>query len=747
MDPSTSAGGSSDPVSRGAEADTIRVLHVDDDPGFAELAAEFLHGEDDRFEVVSETRVGTALDRLEKADIDCVVSDYQMPDMTGIEFYEAVTDRYPELPFILFTGEGSEEIASRAISTGVTDYVRKGAGRTPFELLGNRIDHAVRQARASQRLEYQRKQYKDLFEQAPVMYVLVRDEDGVPIIEDCNDRFIEKLGYDRSAVIGSPTTAFFTAESAAKVHQGGGYERALQGEFDVEERTLVTKDGEEIETILRASPRLDDKGTVIGVQTLYLDVTEQSRRAEELERYETIIEASGDPVYTVDAEGRMTFINDAFCELVGYDEDELVGEPVDVVMDGEDIERGEALIRELLTTEKERGTFEMDLIRADGERVTCEAHVALLPFEDEFRGTTGIHRVITERKERERQLERQKEQLSLYEAIVEGTNDGVFVFAADGTVEFVNSRVLELSGMTDGAIQGEPVAVFADAGIVEPDDLDRLTTVIEAIGSGETAEERIELDVSLPSPVETLDMRLTALQPSNEETRTSVLAFSRDITEERNQQEQLERQNERLEEFASIVSHDLRNPLNVADGRLELAQLECESEHLDAVKRAHQRMQTMIEDLLTLARQGQSVAEVEPVPLAAIAENCWRNVETREATLNIEADAVIQADRSRFQSLLENLFGNAVEHGGDAVTITVGDLHGGGFFVEDDGQGIPAEIRARVFESGFSTVDDGTGFGLSIVRQIAAAHGWDVSLAEGADGGARFEVTGVTRNA
>lgn len=741
MGPSAGAGSSRDPIPSGEDRDSIQILHVDDEPGFADLAADFLEEEDDRFEVVTETSAQAALDRLDDLDVDCVVSDYQMPEMTGIELYEAVEDRHPDLPFILFTGEGSEEIASRAISVGITDYVRKGVGSTPFELLGNRIDQAVQQYRVDKRIEYQRKQYKDLFDHAPVMYVLVRDVDGDPVIEDCNDRFIEKLGYDRDQVIGSPTTEFFTEESAAKVYEGGGYERALQGEFDLEERTLVTADGQEIETVLRASPRLDEQGTVIGVQTLYLDITEQSQRAQELERYETIIEASGDPVYTVDADGRLTFINDAFCELVGYDEDDLIGEPVDVVMDQDDIEQGEELIRELLRTEKDRGTFEMDLICATGERVTCEAHVALLPFEDEFRGTTGIHRVITERKERERQLERQKEQLSLYEAIVEGTNDGVYVFDMDGTVEFVNSRVRELAGMTSEELKGAHVSIFSDAGLIGDAELGEITETIDSFATGEAEEARIELSVNLQTSVETLDMRLTTLEAGMAE--RYVLAFTRDITEERNQQEQLERQNERLDQFASIVSHDLRNPLNVAEGRLELAQMECDSDHLESVERSHTRMQTLIEDLLALARDGQSVADVESVALDEIAQNCWRNVETYDATLSVEADSVIQADRSRFQSLLENLFGNAVEHGGRDVTITVGDLDGEGFFVEDDGDGIAPAHRDRVFESGFTTTQDGTGFGLAIVQQIASAHGWSVSLTDGRDGGARFEVTGV----
>lgn len=209
------------------------------------------------------------------------------------------------------------------------------------------------------------------------------------------------------------------------------------------------------------------------------------------------------------------------------------------------------------------------------------------------------------------------------------------------------------------------------------------------------------------------------------------------------QERQLERQNERLAEFASVVSHDLRNPLNVAQGRLELVRQECDCEHLDVALRAHERMETLVGDLMVLAREGERPIEVEPVVLEEIVGRCWRNVATSEARLAVETDVTIRADRNRLQQLLENLIRNAVEHGGTGVTVTVGDLEDG-FYVADDGPGIPEDDREAVFDFGYSTTQDGTGFGLNIVEQASDAHGWDVSVTESGDGGARFEITGVT---
>jgi signal transduction histidine kinase len=206
--------------------------------------------------------------------------------------------------------------------------------------------------------------------------------------------------------------------------------------------------------------------------------------------------------------------------------------------------------------------------------------------------------------------------------------------------------------------------------------------------------------------------------------------------------EDLAAKNEQLDQFLGVVSHDLRNPLNVAQGRLELAAEECDSDHLEPIDRSLDRMDTLIDDLLTLARQGEEIVETEPVDLATVSERCWDNVATADASLVVDADRTIEADRSRLQQLLENLFRNAVEHGGDDVRITVGEL-ADGFYVDDDGPGIPRDKREDVFESGYTTASDGTGFGLAIVAEIASAHGWTIDVTESDEGGARFEITGV----
>jgi signal transduction histidine kinase len=200
---------------------------------------------------------------------------------------------------------------------------------------------------------------------------------------------------------------------------------------------------------------------------------------------------------------------------------------------------------------------------------------------------------------------------------------------------------------------------------------------------------------------------------------------------------ELERKNEKLNEYADFLVHDLRNPLSVAKGHLEAVEEEVENPHLAEVGGALERMDDLIDDVLTLARAEQQSGERTTVDLGDISRDCWTHVATGGATLNVEATCQVRVDRSQLAQAFENLFRNSIEHGGNEVT--VGTLPNG-FYVEDDGSGIPDSDIETVFEANFTTSPDGTGFGLRIVEE----HGWSVSTSSGSEGGARFEVTGVT---
>ena len=214
------------------------------------------------------------------------------------------------------------------------------------------------------------------------------------------------------------------------------------------------------------------------------------------------------------------------------------------------------------------------------------------------------------------------------------------------------------------------------------------------------------------------------------------------------QRTELKRQADRLEAFASVVSHDLRNPLEVARARLEAARTTVDGDatraELDTVEDSLDRMEEIIDDALALARIGPAAVDPAEVSLADATRTAWDGVATGEATLTVTAPAetVVVADETYLRRLFENLFRNAAEHAGSAPTVTVAVTETG-FRVDDDGPGIPPDRREEVTEAGHTTATAGTGFGLSIVEEIAAAHGWQLSVEASETDGARFTFTGV----
>jgi len=248
------------------------------------------------------------------------------------------------------------------------------------------------------------------------------------------------------------------------------------------------------------------------------------------------------------------------------------------------------------------------------------------------------------------------------------------------------------------------------------------------------------------------------------EGRSSRVVVFRDVTA-------LKRQNERLERVGHTIAHDLRNPLNVAQGQLELARADDTDaeDHLDRVADSHRRMADIIDEILEMARD-EDAGRTDRHSLRAVAERAWENVDTADADLSLDADlGSVEADEDQLASAFENLFRNAVEHGSassrppsdDAVehgstsprsgthenavergtdaTVRVGALDGEGFYVADDGPGIPERDREAVFEHGFTTRNGGNGVGLSVVADVADRHDWCVTVTDSENGGARFE--------
>ena len=838
-------------ATRAERTDTVRVLYVDDQPDFADMAAAFLEREDDRFDTETVRTASDGLSRLTESTFDCVISDYDMPGQSGIEFLRTVRNEWPDLPFILFTGKGSETVASDAISAGVTDYLQKSSGTEQYELLANRVLNAVGKVRAEQQIKTEQERSQALFDRLSQPAVEVRYESDEPIVRQVNAAFTDVFGYGSEAMIGDSLDTHIVPDDRSDeaveindhVRSGGSLESVevtretadgrrkflLQnavyddgsGGFviytDITDRSERAELLERNRDLLRHTQQLakvggweadvetgtqrwtqetysihgldpeedpvpsieagldfyhpDDRATIetavdncrthgeayeldlrlitaeddqkwvrVAGEPVYdgddiakirgaiCDITQQRERQQELEQIETLFRNTQDHLFLIDVGEPFTIerLNPAWEDTPGISVEESCGRAVRDVLGEEQANRVEHRYRECVERRTEL-EYEEQLQFGDAD-IRWETRIAPVVIGGEVEYIAGASRDVTEIEERRRRMSELKQQ---YQILTENFPDGA-VYLIDTNLQHVRARGEELEkvGLSPADIEGcTPHDAFPD-GIA-----DELCQHYEQAFDGTTADFRQEYRG------EHYRVRVTPVRTDGEEPNY-IMAVAQNVTEYVEDRRKLEEQNKQLDRFASVVSHDLRNPLSVVEGNLELLREECSSERIEAIDSALTRMEALIDDLLQLARTDEQVTGTEPVDLAELAQRCWQNVETTDATVQFDIGGTVRADRGRLAQVFENLLGNAVEHTDRAVTITVGEFEHG-FYVADDGEGIPDDEQDDVFEAGYTTTEQGTGFGLSIVSDVIEAHGWEVHVTESTEGGTRVEITGV----
>ena len=321
-----------------------------------------------------------------------------------------------------------------------------------------------------------------------------------------------------------------------------------------------------------------------------------------------------------------------------------------------------------------------------------------------------------------------------YKRLIEGTEEiAQFMLDPDGTIVEWPSVARTVYGFDEDEAIGQPL----DFLYAEGEDNPQLDTLLaEAKRDSVTRQnwhKRADGNVFWANSI---------VSPLTDESFQGYAVATQDTTAEKEHERMLERQNDRLKEFTDILSHDLKSPLSVLQGRLDLFDDTGEGEHLDAIRETTERMERLVEDLLRVSRQGGVVQEPDATELESVVETAMEGTVPESVTVEYEHVPDVMADRDRLMEVFENLFRNSVDHAGSDVTIWVGPLDHG-FYVEDDGPGIPEADRETVFEHGFTTRDEGTGYGLSVIRSIIGAHGWDIGVKDGDYGGARFEIVGI----
>jgi len=263
---------------------------------------------------------------------------------------------------------------------------------------------------------------------------------------------------------------------------------------------------------------------------------------------------------------------------------------------------------------------------------------------------------------------------------------------------------------------------------------------IDQLRRGDTDD--TELTVQQAGSQYYFDIESTPITGAQNEQRGQLVVF-RDVTRLKRREKRLERKNRFLDEFASVVSHDIATPLSVVENKAQLIELTGETSHTDGIYDATEQVREQIEALRNLARQGRDIGEITTVSLEAVAGDAWRSVETADGTMTVSGSTTVEANQDLLRQLLENLFRNSVEHGFEenqqTLRLEVG-ARSDGFYVADNGAGISEQESDQIFQQGYTTSETGSGLGLAIVRRIVEGHGWEVEVSESESGGVQFNI-------
>ncbi|MFC7072033.1 response regulator [Halovenus rubra] len=801
------------------ESPRIRVLHVDDDTNFAEVTESLLERESDQITVETVSKAADGLEELATSSFDCVVSDYDMPEIDGIEFLKRVREEFSELPFILFTGKGSEEIAAEALSNGATDYIQKKGNSSQFTVLANRVENAVERYRGQQRAERANRRRRRTLE---------RITDGFARLDEnlvftyINEQAETVTGLDREELIGkqylelvqeAETTPFKqayddvlksrkpkTVVAKADANPGHWYR----------ERIFPAKDGDGIfiyfRDVTERKRREKLQQIIIETSSELIDVDRHSideqieRTLARIGKFESVDRCY---VFAISDDGKQMSNTHEWCapgidtqqpELQNLETDAFswfipkildrqtlrVPDVTDLPPEASHLHQTleEGNIRSILAVPLTRTGSVFGFIGFDWSNQTR-------PWTDEtlhLIEVTGniIANALTRKNTADQRQEREKTLSALHDAAKEigraEETQQVYNTLIETAKQILEFDLVVIDVAEDGYLTQEVWSLSHDEReyyervSLEEDHLftvraynQQETLIVDDIRKTDSTPADSEYRSALTTPIgefgvfQTVTGTIGAFDEHDREFTELLVDHAqvklRELQEKqtlKDQTAELKAKNERLDAFASVVSHDLRNPLNTIELSLDAARRTGDTEHFDRGRRALDRMNQLLEDLLTLARLGEVINEPEPVPLQRAAKMAWTTLGAEDGEIAIQTTVTIQADQTRLKQVLENLIRNALEHGytdtddtEQTVTIVVGS-DDDGFYVADDGSGIPEDERSAVFETGYSTTENGTGFGLAIVKEIVEAHGWEITVTESESGGAKFEISGVS---
>jgi PAS domain S-box-containing protein len=700
------------------EDSPIRVLIVDDEPSLGEICQIFLE-DMGGFSCDTVTSGADALKQVSTSPYDAIVSDYQMPGMNGIELLKEIRGGGIDIPFIIFTGKGREAVVIEALNCGADFYLQKGGNpEALFIELASKIRQAVQRKRTEEALVRTRFS----IEHSPEEYYWI-DCDG--FLLDVNEQSCSMLGYTREELQHlrvMDVDAIYGEDDWRRLWQ-----RLIEEHHLRIESVHRKKDGTVYPVeISLAHHMMDEKEFMCAFA---YDISEKKKAEEEAHLSEVmnraIFETSEEASAVFDEDTIILMANNKFEPLTGYPVEELVGKKswTEFVADED---RDRLLEYHRLRRIHKGGAprrYEFRAVDRYGAFRSVSAVVDMIP------GTTlriASYLDITERKQAEEVIRKSEENLRSF---MNALPEPALLLGVNGIVLAANDAMIETFGWKDGATTGSHL------GDLFPEAFTILKMPLEM-----AIREKRFIDEECSLQGRCINVKICPITDGGGDVE-SLAIYGMDVTDQKNTGDALKKANKKLNLLAGIDRHDMLNHLTVALGSLSLASREIDDVNVRArIENAQTAVMNLrksleftkdYQDMGMKAPEWQRLDEAVGGAAASVPlEGVYLDVQTAE--VEIFADPMLER-------VFANLMDNAVRHGEGVTAIRVSfseqDEGGGTIVVEDNGIGVPEDLKKRIFESGYGRH---TGHGLFLVREILDITG--ISIAEtGEEGeGARF---------
>ncbi len=670
---------------------------VDDEKNFLEQAKLFLQRVNKSIQLKTCRYPEKALTELRNNNYDCIVSDYQMPNLNGIELLEKVKEDLDyDLPFIIFTGKGREKVAMEALNSGAERYLRKGQDpKSQYGVLAQAIVQEVEHKEAQNKIQSLAKY------PAENPHPVLRIGKGGEVIysNEAGRNLLSKWGIERGEIIPQ--------------RWQGLLEEVFKSRKDIKKEIKVG----ELFYDVSISPVVDED-----YANLYAsDITERKEAEQELQKIYSSVENSISGFALTDLEGYLEFTNSKLSDMFGYEEGEMIGEPVTKFVVNE-----KHLKKVLESVGKDGWQGEMAVERKDGSKFKILSNISPLKDEkDRHIGYANTVIDITQRKEKQKELSETFNAIQEIAFLLDEdhnillANDKAEEFFGKSKEELENWKCYELAHGTDKPVKGCP-----------------LEDTLES-------EEAEELEFYDEDSEKYFLARTYPINRGRNKKRRYVHQVI-DITDRKKAEER--------EEFLnSLLRHDVGNKAQIVKGYLELLEdydlPEEADEYLEKAEKATREGREIIEKVSTLQeaeKEGIEKLAIDPIIEDVVDESKDRAVDKGMKIITNYPDLKCNIMGGQLlKELFKNLFINSIQHSkGSKIRISGEDTEEECIVsIEDDGKGIPDEKKDEIFDRGYTTDDErGTGLGMFLVKTLLERYDGDIKVKDSDLGGARFDI-------